>query len=104
VLSLGRKVIETSHIERTLKPHERRAKRIETGNRCQIAGCRCGPGATLIPHHPDPWWRCGTTSKDDTVLICESNHHDLHSGGHTLRLKDGRWLNEHGWTDGPARG
>lgn len=102
VLSLGRKVLEASHTERTLKAHERRAKRIETGGRCQGAGCHCGPGSRLIPHHPTPWWTCHSTSKDETVLLCDQTHHDLHSGGHTLRLKDGRWLNEHGWTAGPA--
>ena len=30
MLSLGRRVIELSHTERTLKPHERRLKRLET--------------------------------------------------------------------------
>ncbi len=103
VLSLGRKVIETSHPERTLTAQERRIKKIETGGRCQIAGCRCGPSARLVPHHGDPWAQCHTTSLTDAVLICEPSHHDLHSGGHTLRLKDGRWLNEHGWADGPGR-
>jgi len=38
----------------------------------------------------------------DTVLLCDQTHHDLHSGKLTIRLKDGRWLNEQGWTDGPA--
>ena len=107
VLSLGGRVIETSHTERTLKPHERRIKKIETGNCCQIAGCRCRPGPgranRLVPHHPDGYAKCGSTSLGDTVWICDRNHHDLHTGNKTLRLRDGRWLNEHGWTDGPAR-
>lgn len=101
VLSLGGRVIETSHTERTLKPHERRAKRIETGGRCQGAGCRRGPGVTLIPHHATPWARCGTTSLSDTVLLCASTHHDLHVGKKTIRLKDGRWLDENGWVERP---
>ena len=105
VLGLGRRVLELSHTERTLKPHERRAKRIETGGQCQGAGCRCGPGrpggGQLVPHHPDAYARSGTTSFFDTVMLCEQTHHDLHAG-RTLRLKDGRWLNEHGWTDGPS--
>ena len=103
VLGLGGRVIELSHTGRTLKAHERRAKRIETGGRCQVAGCRAGPGARLVPHHPDAWARTGRTSLADTVLLCDRNHHDLHSGGRTLRLRDGRWLDEHGWTDGPRR-
>ena len=96
VLSLGGRVIETSHTERTLKPHERRIKRIETGGRCQGSGCCRGPGTRLIPHHPEPWHRTGTTSVHDTVMFCEQTHHDLHHG-HTIRLKDGRRLGPHGW-------
>jgi hypothetical protein len=103
VLSLGGRGLEVSHTERTLKPHERRAKKIETGGRCQVAGCGCGPGARLVPHHPDAWARTGRTCLTDTVLVCERNHRDVHVGGKTLRLRDGRWLNEHGWTDGPSR-
>jgi hypothetical protein len=79
VLSLGGRVIETSHTERTLKAHERRAKHIETGGRCQGAGCTCRPGTRLIPHHIDPWAACGTTSLTDTALVCEQTHHDLHT-------------------------
>jgi len=107
VLSLGGRVIETSHTERTLKPHERRAKKIETGNRCQIAGCRCGPGSPgssqLVPHHPDAWATTGRTSLTDTVWICDRHHHDLHTGKKTLRLRDRRWLHQDGWTDRPGR-
>ena len=103
VLSLGGRVIELSHTERTLTPHERRAKKIETGARCQFAGCRYRPGSALVPHHPDAWARTGRTSLRDTVLTCQRHHHDLHTGHKTLRLRDGRWINEHGWTDGPAR-
>jgi hypothetical protein len=100
VLSLGNKVIETSHTERTLKTHERRAKRIETGGRCQGAGCHHPPGTRLIPHHPNPWAATGTTSCNQAVMFCEQTHHHLHTG-HTIRLRDGRLLNEHGWVDPP---
>lgn len=97
-MSLGREVIETSHTERTLEAHERRAKHLETGGRCQCAGCSAGPGQRLIPHRPDMWWRSGTTSKDDTVLLCEGDRALLHQG-HTIRLRDGRLLNQHGRVD-----
>ncbi|MCY7364159.1 MAG: 13E12 repeat family protein [Frankiaceae bacterium] len=96
VMSLGRRVIEASHTERTLKAHERRAKHAETGGRCQAAGCRCGQGRRLIPHHADPWSSSHTTSLRETVLFCERDHALLHQG-RTIRLKDGRLLNEHGW-------
>ena len=52
VLSLGHRVLETSHTTRTLEPHERRTTRLETGGRCQGAGCRSRPGTPLVPHHP----------------------------------------------------
>ena len=59
VLGLGRRVLETSHTDRTLKPHERRIKQLETAGRCQGAGCTRGPGTSpgckLIPHHVDAW-------------------------------------------------
>lgn len=99
VLSLGGRVLETSHTERTLKPHERRAKKLETGGRCQGRGCR-RPGK--VPHHADPWARCRSTSLGDTALLCDSCHHDLHAGRKTLRLRNGRWLDEDGWAEGPG--
>ncbi len=100
VLSLGRKVIETSHTARTLKLHERRAKLIETGGRCQAAGCPRGPGHRLTPHHANPWATCGSTSLQDTVMFCEQTHHHLHTG-RIIRLRDGRWLGPRCWVDGP---
>ena len=97
VLSLGHRVLETSHTERTLKRHERQAKLVEVGQRCQAAGCAHPPGVPLIPHHPEAWARSHTTSFYDTVMLCETCHLDLHEGGKTLRLRDGRLLNEDGW-------
>ena len=29
-------------------------------------------------------------------------HHDLHTGGRTIRLRDGRRLCPHGWADPPG--
>jgi hypothetical protein len=100
VLSLGHKVLETSHTARTLKPHQRKVKHVETGGICQAAGCTRGDptGHPLIPHHVTPWAKTRRTSLDDTALLCESNHHDVHHG-RTLRLKDGRRFNANGWLD-----
>jgi hypothetical protein len=98
VLGLGHRVLEASHTARTLKAHERRIKHLETGGQCQGAGCCRGPGWTLIPHHVDPWQRAGSTSLSDTVLLCEGDHGALHRG-QTIRLKDGRRLNKHGWLE-----
>ncbi|MCU1672794.1 MAG: hypothetical protein JWN77_907 [Frankiales bacterium] len=102
VLSLGNRIIELSHTERTAKPHERRIKLLETGGTCQGAGCYRGhdTGDPLIPHHPDAYARSGTTSVRDTVMVCEGTHHDIHHGK-TIRLKDGRLLNANGWVTPP---
>ena len=100
VLGLGRRVIETSHKERTLKPHERRIKQLETAGRCQGAGCTRGPGShpgcRLIPHHVYAWAKHGRTSLAETVLLCEATHAALHRGA-TITLKDGRRLDADGW-------
>jgi hypothetical protein len=100
VLGLGRRVVESSHTARTLKAHERRIKHLETGGQCQGAGCTRGPGRRLVPHHPDAWARTGSTSLDDAVLLCDSDHGAVHRGG-TITLKDGRRLDEHGWVARP---
>ena len=97
VLTLGRRVLEVSHTQRTLTGVERRIKHLETGGRCQAAGCCTGPGRRLAPHHATPWAVCGTTRLDDTVLLCDRSHQDLHVGGRPLRLKDGRLLGPQGW-------
>ncbi len=96
VLGLGHRVLETSHTSRTLKAHERRIKHLETGGQCEGAGCTRGPGCRLIPHHPDAWAACGTTTLSDTALLCDTDHDAVHRG-QTITLKNGRRLNQHGW-------
>lgn len=102
VVGLGHRVLEASHTDRTLKPHERRAKWIETGGRCEVAGCRCGPDQPVVPHHVDAWARTGRTSLRGTAGLCDLHHHDLHVGRKVLRLRDGRRLSEDGWVTGPT--
>jgi len=97
VMGLGNRVIEMSHSVRTIKTHERKAKLMETGGVCQAAGCHPPPGTPLIPHHPEAFARSRTTSFFDTVMFCDRSHHDLHEGGKTLLLKDGRLLSPDGW-------
>ena len=98
VLGLGHRVLAVSHTERTLRPHERRIKRLETGGVCQGAGCPRGPGHPLIPHHVEAWARHGTTSLETTALLCEQTHSQLHCG-RTITLRDGRRLDQNGWVD-----
>ena len=103
VLSLGRRVIETSHTQRTLKAHERHALHVQWGGRCAAAGCPSPPGIPLVPHHPNSWASTGTTSYTDSIPVCHRTHHDLHQGHKTIRLRDGRYLSADGWTDRPGR-
>jgi hypothetical protein len=104
VFSLGHRVVESSHTERTLKPHERRIKQLETGGICQAAGCNKGlhTGHRLVPHHPTPYSVDPVTSLQDTVLLCDVSHADVHDGGKTIRLKDGRLIGPHGWVEATA--
>lgn len=104
VLSAGHRVLETSHTVRTLKPHERRIKQLETGGRCQAVGCQRGipSGHRLVPHHVQAYARSGITSLTDTVLLCEVSHRDLHEGNKTIRLKDGRRICADGWVTANA--
>lgn len=104
VMSLGGLAIEASHTDRTTKAHERRAKHIETGSRCQCMGCRGSavvPGLVLTPHHVYSYAEYGVTSHKETVLLCPPSHHDVHEGGKTIQLRDGRWFNASGWVAGP---
>ncbi|MEO6204731.1 MAG: DUF222 domain-containing protein, partial [Mycobacteriales bacterium] len=96
IMGIGGRVIEMSHTARTLKAHERRAKHLETGGRCQGAGCHPPPGTRLIPHHPLAYASSHLTSFDDAVMFCEGTHNHAHSGK-VIRLKDGRLLGPDGW-------
>ena len=102
VLDARGRVIELSHPERTLKAYERLIVRVETGGLCATHGCaRGGPtGDTLIPHHPELYAITGITRREDSVPLCEADHHQLHKNHRTLKLKNGRWLGPDGWTPG----
>ena len=102
VLGLGRRVVEVSHSERTAKAHERLALQVRWGGRCAEAGCTSPPGAPLVPHHTIPWHQVRQTALEETVPICHRTHHHLHSGRHTVRLRDGRLLDEQGWVRADA--
>jgi hypothetical protein len=98
VLDAGRRVVEMSHTERTLKPHERKILNLQWGGVCAAAHCARGPasGHPLIPHHIDLFSRTGTTSLAGTAPLCEQDHHDLHVRGRPITLKDGRVIGPDG--------
>jgi hypothetical protein len=56
----------------------------------------------IRPHHIQGYAEEAITSLDDTLPVCDALHHDLHSGHWTVRLRDGRYLNESGFVDEPA--
>lgn len=104
VLSIGGQALRTTHLGRTLTARERQALLIQQGHRCAGIGCcrgstRAGPDPTidLRPHHVHGYAIDGTTSFEETVMFCDTSHHDIHEGKKTIRLRDGRYLNERGW-------
>ena len=77
---------------------ERRALLAQWGGICATDGCG-RPG--VVPHHAEPWWLTHRTRLADLVPYCDGCHHDLHEGGRTLRLRNGRWVGPTGWTSPP---
>lgn len=51
------------------------------------------------PHHVVPWWLVKRTRLRDLAPLCTLHHHNLHEGGRTLRLRDGRSIHPEGWVD-----
>ena len=105
VLSLGGKALRVIHGQRTLTAEERRALNLEAGGRCAGDGC-CpstpDPLVVLRPHHLQGYAEDQVTCLEETIPVCDTLHHDLHDGKKTVRLRDGRYLDEHGYRDGPA--
>lgn len=99
VLDAGRKVVEASHTARTATALERLINHVQWGGRCAGAGCARGPttGHRLVPHHGDLFSRTGTTSLEDTIPLCEPEHHLLHAERRVITLRDGRQIGPDGW-------
>ncbi len=103
VLSRTGKALRVVHSGRTLTALERRAALIEHRGWCAGDGCCRGgpsPGRDLRPHHVRRWADNGCTSLDETILICDVLLRDLHEGGRTVRLRDGRHVSAQGWVTG----
>ena len=105
VLSLGGKALRVVHGQRTLTAQERRALSLEAGGRCVGDGC-CpsspDPLRVLVPHHLLGYAEDQVTCLEESIPVCDTLHHDLHDGKKTVRLRDGRYLDEHGYRNGPA--
>ncbi len=105
VVGLGGKALRVVHAQRTHTADERRALALEGGGRCIGDGCCSGrpdPLRPLRPHHVLGFAEHQITSLEQTVLLCDVLHQDLHVGKRTVRVRDGRWLNENGWTTEPS--
>ncbi|MCU1690977.1 MAG: hypothetical protein JWM64_68, partial [Frankiales bacterium] len=86
--------VGASGTHRHASARERRAMRTAWGSTCAVNGCTL---TATVPHHAEPWWKTQQTVLKDLVPFCEHHHHDLHDGSKTLRLRDGRHLDEWGW-------
>ena len=64
------------------------------GGFCAVAGCT---NPKTVPHHVRPYWKSRETTLKDLVPLCEGDHHNVHEGHRTMRLNDGRRIDEHGW-------
>lgn len=64
-----------------------------------MAGCT---RTATVPHHVRPWWLSHETVQRDLIPICEPDHRNVHEHHRTLRLKDGRHIDELGWVSRPA--
>ena len=96
LLDAAGRPVGASTTRRTADRRQRAALHSLWGPWCAIAGCT---RTITVPHHVRPWWLSHQTTLDDLLPLCEHDHHDLHEGHRTLRLKDGRHINQHGWVD-----
>jgi len=88
------------HTLRTLTGRERTASQVQFDHRCAGDGCCSGqpdPLIVLVPHHVRRHATFGRTSLEETLLVCERLHQDLHLGKRTVRLRDGRLVDENGF-------
>lgn len=109
VLAKGGKALRSIYLGRTLTGAQRKALLIEQGNRCAGAHCcrgstGAGPQPDLRPHHVRRWCEDRHSWLEETVMVCDVLHRDLHEGGKTVRLWNGRLISEQGWVETPAFG
>ena len=103
LLSEGWQPLGVVHSGRTLTGRERRALNTRWDHRC--AGTDCCPPLpeplrTLVPHHLKRYSsNGGQTSLGETIPCCTNLHNDIHLGKKTIRLRDGRLINENGYLE-----
>ncbi len=97
LLDAHHRPVGASGTHRSATTRERTALRAQWGSQCAISGCTA---TQTIPHHVRPWWLTKQTALRDLIPICTHDHRDLHEHHRTLRLKDGRHIDELGWVQG----
>lgn len=104
-LSVGGKGLRVVHGQRTLTAEERPALMIEAGGWCVEDGCcpaQPDPPRPLRPHHVLGFAEDQITSLEESILLCDRLHADLHTGQRTVQLRDGRRLNVKASTTEPT--
>jgi hypothetical protein len=86
--------VGASSSRRHANARQRRAITAAQGWLCAVNGC---PRPWTVPHHVEPFWLSGRTVQRDLRGVCDGCHHDVHDGHRTLRLRDGRLIDELGW-------
>jgi hypothetical protein len=102
LMSRGWKPLGVVHSARTITGTELKAATVQFDNRCAGDGCCPGtpdPLIPLVPHHVRRHALFGQTSLEENLLACPNLHADLHVGKRTIRLRDGRLINEDGWIE-----
>lgn len=102
VVSTGMIPLGITREQRTLTAVERRASKIQHGN--GHSGLRCSsrydPLVTLVPHRVRSWVELGKASMEETIWACPRLHDAIHRG-RTVPLRNGKWLDQHGWAEPP---
>ncbi len=89
------RAVGASGEHRDATDRERRALTAMWGHTCAVNGC----GSTRsVPHHVLAWHLARRTTLRHLLPLCSGHHHALHDEARTLRLRDGRLIDENGWT------
>jgi hypothetical protein len=88
VLGCAGEVLDEGRASRLATPPQRRAIRA-MHRTCVMPDCDVPVDACRI-HHVDPWQQGGRTDLDSLVPVCEQDHHRLHEGGWSLKIRPDR--------------
>jgi hypothetical protein len=81
--------LDVGRSQRVVPPHLRKA--VERRDRhCVFAGCGA-PTHWCDVHHLIDWINGGETSLENSALLCERHHTQVHHGFRVERRPDGRW-------------